>query len=35
MCTALRIDETTNRVYIMAGDEIQLEILPNNSVRYL
>ncbi|MFN6560388.1 MAG: DUF6888 family protein [Nostoc sp. ChiSLP01] len=31
----VRIDETTNRVYILAGEDTQLEIFPNGRVRYL
>ncbi|MDJ0800583.1 MAG: hypothetical protein QNJ51_27885 [Calothrix sp. MO_167.B12] len=31
----LRLDETTNRIYILAGQETQLEILANGKVRYL
>ncbi|MFK0732144.1 MAG: DUF6888 family protein [Gloeotrichia echinulata GP01] len=31
----VRIDETTDRIYILAGEETQLEIFPNGRVRYL
>ncbi|MBH8551945.1 hypothetical protein I8751_06035 [Nostocaceae cyanobacterium CENA357] len=31
----VRIDKTTSRIYILAGEETQLEIFPNGSMRYL
>ncbi len=31
----IRLDKRTGNIYILAGNEIQIEILPNGKVRYL
>jgi hypothetical protein len=31
----IRLDERTGNIYILVGDEIQIEILPNGKVRYI
>ena len=31
----IRLDERTGNIYILVGNEIQIEILPNGKVRYL
>ncbi|MFN6472585.1 MAG: DUF6888 family protein [Nostoc sp. SerVER01] len=31
----VRLDERTTRIYILAGQSFEVEILPNGKVRYL
>ncbi|MEH1831955.1 MAG: hypothetical protein V7L29_07750 [Nostoc sp.] len=31
----VRLDERTTRIYILAGQSFEIEILPNGRVRYL
>ncbi|WP_375471201.1 DUF6888 family protein [uncultured Nostoc sp.] len=31
----VRLDERTKRIYILAGQSFEIEILPNGRVRYL